>query len=197
MPRKQINSFAVPTAEDGKSDTVMMIALRPSAALLLLALCASLLASCATYRVPMNRDDFGLHFVRVHVNNYPGVFLVDSGASHTVLDHRFANRCLKNMTPSNLRLAWLGSQHTDTKEGVVDHFQIGSHKEVGPFRIHVLNLDAINNAPARTRAMRMDGIIGADFLITHRALIDYSTSSLRFSSAPNTWMEPPRIKHRR
>ncbi len=175
----------------------MMIAFRSQISLLLLALGLSLLASCATYRVPMKRDDFGLHFVRVQVNNHPGIFLVDSGASHTVLDHRFANRCLKNMTSSNLRLAWLGSQHTDTKEGVADYFQIGNYRETGPFRIHVLNLDAINHAPARSRAMRMDGIIGADFLITHRALIDYSTGSLRFASAPNTWMEPPRIKHRR
>lgn len=148
---------------------------------------------CTTFQVPMARDDFGLHFVEVYVNGHRGVFLVDSGASHTVLDHRFADRCLRQMESSNLRLAWLGAADTDTKEGIAEEIQIGPYRDVGPFRIHVLNLDAINNAPSRLRGVRMDGILGADFLITHGALIDYASSALRFHPSPTLWMEPPRM----
>ncbi len=139
----------------------------------------------------MGRDDFGLNFVTVFVNGHRGVFLVDTGASHTVLDHRFAKRCLSQMTASNLRLAWLGAEDTDTKEGVIQEIQIGGYRERGPFKVNVLNLDAINNAPARLRTIRMDGILGADFFLQHRALIDYRDGSLRFGEAPPGWMGAP------
>ena len=162
--------------------------------LLLLASVTALLSSCAfNHHVPMTRDDFGLNFVPVRVNGHPGVFLVDSGASHTVLDHRFAKRCLTNLKSSNLRLAWLGSKDSDTKEGVLSEIQIGNYVQRGPFRAHVLNLDAINQAPARLRTLRMDGILGADFFISHGAMIDYRDGSLQFSDAPQGWMEPPRL----
>ncbi|MGY8687505.1 MAG: retropepsin-like aspartic protease [Verrucomicrobiales bacterium] len=156
-----------------------------------------LLSSCAfNHHVPMTRDDFGLNFVPVQVNGHSGVFLVDSGASHTVLDHRFAKRCLTNLTSSNLRLAWLGSKDNDTKEGVLSNIQIGNYFRNGPYRAHVLNLDAINHAPARLRTLRMDGILGADFFIAHGAMIDYRDDSLKFNAAPDGWMEPPRISVR-
>ena len=122
--------------------------------------------------------------------------LVDSGASHTVLDHRFAKRFLTNLTSSNLRLAWLGSKDNDTKEGVLSNIQIGNYFRNGPYRAHVLNLDAINHAPARLRTLRMDGILGADFFIAHGAMIDYRDDSLKFNAAPDGWMEPPRISVR-
>lgn len=157
--------------------------------------------SCAmNHYLPMQRDDFGLNFVPVKVNGHSGVFLVDSGASHTVLDHRFAKRCIRKMVASDLRLAWLGAENTLAKEGVIDEIQIGNYRRVGPFKAHVLNLDAINEAPARKRTIRMDGIIGADFLITHRAMIDYRTNALRFQPGAEGWMErvaPPRSVYRR
>ena len=137
----------------------------------------------------MQRDDFGLNFVPVHVNGQPGVFLVDSGASHTVLDHRFAKRCISRMVPCNLRLAWLGAEDTDAKEGVIDEIVIGNYRRLGPYKAHILNLDAINHAPARKRTIRMDGIIGADFFISHQAQIDYQANALRFQLGGEGWME--------
>lgn len=159
-------------------------------------LCLSLVAGCAMHRVPMQRDDFGLHFVRMRVNGHAGIFLVDSGASHTVLDYQFARRSLGGLSASNLRLAWLGSRNAEAYEGIANEIQIGNYRQRGQFRLHVLNLDAINNAPARLRTMRMDGILGADFFINHRALIDYSQSALTFGSAPNTWALAPTIRPR-
>lgn len=132
----------------------------------------------------MQRDGFGLHFVPISVDGVRGLFLVDSGASHTVLDHRFAKRALSNLEPSNLRLAWLGSKHNDTQAGVLREIRIGNYVQQGPFKVYVLNLDAINHAPSRDRAMRLDGILGADFLISHGALIDYASQSLLFTPAP-------------
>ena len=152
----------------------------------ILLLSIGLLCQCAQlpHKVGMTRDDFGLNFVSVRVNGHPGVFLVDSGASHTVLDQRFAERCMENLEASNLRLAWLGSRNATTKKGIVHEMQVGNYRQLGPYRANVLNLDAINNAPARNQTIRMDGILGADFLILHGALIDYSNSSLRFRNGP-------------
>lgn len=160
------------------------------AALLIGMAVVAVFPSCAmNHHLPMRRDDFGLNFVPVRVNGQPGVFLVDSGASHTVLDHRFAKRCISKMVASDLRLAWLGSEDTLAQEGVIDEIQIGNYRRVGPFKAHVLHLDAINEAPARKRTIRMDGIIGADFLITHGALIDYRSNALRFQPGAEGWME--------
>ena len=180
----------------------MNLANFPTAVALLLSVAVvAVFPSCAmNHHLPMRRDDFGLNFVPVRVNGHPGVFLVDSGASHTVLDHRFAQRCVSKMVESDLRLAWLGSEDTLAKEAVVDEIQIGDYRRVGPFKAHVLNLDAINQAPARKRTIRMDGIIGADFLITHRAMIDYRVNALRFQPGAEGWMErlvPPRRVYRR
>jgi|MDTC01.1.fsa_nt_gb hypothetical protein len=154
---------------------------------LLLLLSVGLLCQCVQlpHNVAMIRDDFGLNFVNVRVNGHPGVFLVDSGASHTVLDQRFAERCMQNLEDSNLRLAWLGSRNATTKKGIVHELQVGNqYRQLGPYRANVLNLDAINNAPARNRTIRMDGILGADFLIMHEALIDYGGSALKFRNGP-------------
>ena len=158
----------------------------------LLTLLGTVLLPCCALRhqVPMAQDDFGLNFVPVHINGHPGLFLVDSGASHTIVDHRFARRSMGELTPSHRSLAWLGSQNTDAKEGVVQAIQIGSHYRSGPFRIDVLQLDPINQSPARLGTFRIDGILGADFLTTHEAEIDYRDSSLRFRVAPKGWKEP-------
>ena len=162
----------------------------------LLGLALLCLPSCAfNHHLPMKRDDFGLNFVPVRINGHQGLFLVDSGASHTVLDHRFARRCLTRMTPSQLQLAWLGAEDTQAKEGIIDEIRVGPYVQRGPFKAHVLNLDAINEAPARKRTIRMDGIIGADFFISHRALIDYQSNALRFTPSSQGWMDrlaPPR-----
>ncbi len=136
----------------------------------------------------MARDGFGLHFVNVRVNGLQGIFLVDTGASHTVLDHRFARRCLDASVPSNLRLAWLGAENADTREGVVREIQIGPHIQQGAFLVYVLNLDSINHAPSREQAIRLDGILGADFLISHGALIDYPSQALRFNRPSSPWL---------
>jgi len=104
------------------------------AALLIGMAVVAVFPSCAmNHHLPMRRDDFGLNFVPVRVNGQPGVFLVDSGASHTVLDHRFAKRCISKMVASDLRLAWLGSEDTLAQEGVIDEIQIGNYRRVGPF----------------------------------------------------------------
>ncbi len=149
------------------------------------------LASCTHHQVAMRQDDFGLNFVPVRVNGQQGTFLVDTGASHTVLDYRFAKRSLRDLSSSNLRLAWLGSRNAETHEGVVNEIIIGDYVQFGPYRVHVLNLDAINHAPARKRTMRMDGILGADFLITHGAVVDYRGNLLRFQPAPAAWAPAP------
>ena len=163
----------------------------------LLVLGVTFLTGCAVNQsIRMSRDDFGLNFVPVRINGHQGLFLVDSGASHTVIDHRFAKRCIRRMTESDMRLAWLGSEDTQAKEGIVEEIQVGNYRRIGPFKAHILNLDAINQAPARQRTIRMDGIIGADFFITHRAMIDYQSNALFFNPGAEGWMErlapPPR-----
>lgn len=160
------------------------------AALVLSAAVTLAFPSCAMNQsLALQRDDFGLHFVPVRVNGQAGVFLVDTGASHTVLDYRFAKRCVRRMEASNMRLAWLGSEDAQAKEAVIDEIQVGNYRLVGPFKAHVLNLDAINEAPARKRTIRMDGIIGADFFITHGAVIDYRRNAMSFSPGSEGWMK--------
>lgn len=148
------------------------------------------LGSCAVtseYRVPLRTDSFGLQFVPASVNGVDGVFLVDSGASHTVLDQKFAQRCVRNFGPSNLRLAWLGSRNAQTMSGQVDEIIIGNYRKEGPIRLHILNLDAINQAPSRQTGQRIDGILGSDFLIGHRASINYQSRELGFQSNGTAW----------
>ena len=98
----------------------MNLANFPTAVALLLSVAVvAVFPSCAmNHHLPMRRDDFGLNFVPVRVSGHPGVFLVDSGASHTVLDHRFAQRCVSKMVESDLRLAWLGSEDTLAKQAL-------------------------------------------------------------------------------
>ena len=137
----------------------------------------------------MTQDGFGLSFVPVKINGHRGRFLVDSGASHTVLDFHFARKSLESMTASDLRLAWLGARNAQTKEGIVNEIRIGDFRQDGPFRAHVLNLDAINNAPSRKRTLRMDGILGADFFSSHGAIIDYRANALRFGPSDGDWTD--------
>jgi predicted aspartyl protease len=116
-------------------------------------------------------------FVRATVNGRPGLFLVDTGATSTCLDARFAAELgLKPQATA------AGTVKTNVTRGIktaqVKKLELGGHVFEN-FAVAVLNLDHVDKALGR----RMDGLLGMNVLRAAPFTIDQGGGSLLFGIA--------------
>ena len=116
-------------------------------------------------------------FVRATVNGRTGLFLVDTGATATCLDSRFAAEL--GLQPVALTQ---GSVKTNVTGGFkvaqVDSLALGGHVFKN-FDVAVLKLDHVDKALGR----RMDGLVGLNVLRTSRFSINPAGGSLTLGAA--------------
>ena len=126
-------------------------------------------------------SDGGIHIVlSAFVDDKPIRMVLDTGASHSVLDFSWAEQNL----PDNEIIAV-----EDPAYGIGSSVEV--HKaEVSSFKIGELNLknrlfalidfDAINTVYDREGLDEVQGILGGDVLDEYGAVIDYGKSELKF-----------------
>lgn len=116
-------------------------------------------------------------FVHATVNGRPGLFLVDTGATATCLDARFAAEL--GLKP---QATVAGTVKTNVTRGFkiaqVNKLVLGGHVFEN-FTVAVLNLDHVDKALGR----RMDGLLGMNVLRTTRFTIDLAAGSFSLGSA--------------
>jgi predicted aspartyl protease len=103
--------------------------------------------------------------------------IVDTGASHTILDRQRAGRFGLVLRRERSRAAGLGVADQEVASGMLRDV------EVGPLRfdslaVSVLDLSHVNQALRGVQVAPVDGILGADLLLRKRAVIDYGAMRL-------------------
>ena len=128
-------------------------------------------------RVPLRKVTTGHYLCKLVLNGIPGVFIVDSGASHTCVALDKEAHFSLNSTKAEKQAASASSADMDTRQSTENHLRIGNwerHEQ----ELILFDMTTVNEALAQYSEDIVDGILGADVLHQTKAVLDYRRSGL-------------------
>lgn len=128
-------------------------------------------------RVPLRKVTTGHYLCKLVLNGIPGVFIVDSGASHTCVASDKEAHFSLNSTKAEKQAASASSADMDTRQSTENHLRIGNwerHEQ----ELILFDMTTVNEALAQYSEDIVDGILGADVLHQTKAVLDYRRSGL-------------------
>ncbi len=139
--------------------------------------------SIALQKLPNN-----LLYTTVRINNCPLNFIIDTGASVTCM-HNVSAQALKlviSAVNTNERAAGLAETTNEKANGLLSSLQLG-HCMLQNYDTAVINLSGIKKAlaPFTPPYTKIEGIIGADFLLETQAILDYQTQQIHLPIVSN------------
>lgn len=110
--------------------------------------------------------------IRIKLNGVYGNFILDTGASSTCVGYEAIERYKLDVLDSEEKAAGAGGTGMDTQISKNNSLQIGRWKKEN-FTIIVFDMSHVNEALRIHKAKPVHGIIGADVLMSGKAIIDY------------------------
>jgi len=137
----------------------------------------NLLEDKGFFRIPLKKLASTHYLVRAKIHNKEARLILDTGASTTCVDIKKAEHFDILHEKSNIMATGAGALGMETQVSHKNQLHIGSWKDthVG---VVLFNLSHINTALQEAGEDPVDGILGADFLKKHRAVIDYGRNCL-------------------
>jgi len=127
--------------------------------------------------IRLNRNELGQFIVEAKFDGQKILLMVDTGASHTILDKSSALELGLTMegpyktSPAGGRPVKDFSRYS-IKEFVVQGFSYGAHE------ICIMDLSGQQQSLQPYRGRKVAGLLGADFLNSRNAIIDYRKATL-------------------
>lgn len=123
----------------------------------------------------------GVHLlVSVKINNKKAKMLVDTGASRTVFDItrivRFTGK--KKFGKNEQFSTGLGTNSMQSHNTVLKKLEIGKLK-IKDFDAILLDLSHVNDSYEKIGHGTIDGVLGGEILVKHKAVIDYGKKQLK------------------
>jgi predicted aspartyl protease len=141
---------------------------------------ATLLATQGYSRVPMIRLATGHYSVEGMAGSVPFDLIIDTGASHTLIDQQRAQRFEMQTEAGGSRATGVGGTLDQrVRSGKLDDVSLGTLR-MSSLPVRVLDLSHINGVLSNMGGKPVDGIIGADVLSAQKAVIDYGSGSVFF-----------------
>lgn len=128
-------------------------------------------------RVPMSRIATGHFTIAGLADTTQITVILDTGASHTVLDRQRAERFKLETVDREGLAAGLGTVTQAVSGGTLTDVRFGP-VVFDTLAVAVLDLSHVNQALAMMGVEPIDGIVGADLLLGGDAVIDYASQSL-------------------
>lgn len=128
-------------------------------------------------------SDGGVHILlSCKVDGFPLRFVLDTGASHTVLDTEWAKDNLSDMEINRVEdpAQGIGSS-VEVHKAVVSELIIGDFSMKNK-SIALIDFSSINAVYDREGLEAVHGILGGDILFDYKAIIDYDEMELHFLS---------------
>jgi hypothetical protein len=136
-----------------------------------------LLVSDAFTPIPLTPTAVGHFSLKGSIAGRAVTFLLDTGASNTVIDTRTADALELVTRPFDQLGGGLGVTGAQTHTASVDHILLEGFRT--PLdRVFVMDLETVNRALVDNGAERVDGVVGADVLLRSNAVIDYARRML-------------------
>jgi predicted aspartyl protease len=122
-------------------------------------------------------------FVELKIGKVNCRLLLDTGASKTVFDNerilRFVNETEVNTNES--KSVGLGVEEMETKVAILKHLKLGMLR-VNKLEVAVLPIGHVNTTYSLLNIPKIDGVLGSDFLMKHKAVINYAKKVLVLQS---------------
>jgi len=129
------------------------------------------------YRVPLTKLATGHYKLEAKVNNVFGSFILDTGASTSCIGFESAEKFELESETSDIKAAGAGAINMSTKISKTNTFFIKKWQKHA-IDFVLFDLSHVNQALAQVDEMPVDGILGADLLKKHKAVIDYGRNCL-------------------
>lgn len=128
-------------------------------------------------KTSIEKETTGHIILSVKINGIDTRFILDTGASNSVIDENQKERLNINSSISNIVATGAGSTDIPMQMAKDIKLEIGSlllnNKE-----FVIMNLDHVNLAIIDYNGQRIDGIIGSEILTEINAIIDYNDLNL-------------------
>ena len=106
---------------------------------------------------------------------FPGLedhwWIVDTGASKSVFDETLKDYYTAD-NEDTVMATGLGKEMVETNSGTIPSFQLGGIN-FGALKVALVNFMHINTEYAKFSDKRIVGLIGCDFLYSHKAILDF------------------------
>jgi len=117
-------------------------------------------------------------FVGGSINGQNYDLLIDTGASHTIFDASLIPEAPSNeVVAHEIQSAGIHAGELKTGIGHIKKFKLGELKYVD-WTVVLIDLTHVNNLYGKFSDKRVAGLIGSDFLLKHKAIIDYKKREL-------------------
>src|SRR5690606_23784276 len=124
------------------------------------------------YRIPLKKLATGHYLFSAKINTVLGDFILDTGASTSCVGFTESAHFLLISEESVIKAAGAGAINMETMLSRGNKFTIKSWS-IQNMDFVLFDLSHVNEALQQVYVDGIHGIIGADFLKTHRAIIDY------------------------
>lgn len=132
--------------------------------------------------VPIEQEGFHI-FIKARINGKKARFLVDTGASRTVVDQNRILRYFKadeaNFEKLEALSAGLGTNTMESHTIILRSLSFG-RLVLKNYKTAVLDLSHVNDSYRIMKLKKIDGVIGGDLLHRMRAVIDYGKGEIVF-----------------
>ncbi|MBN2348453.1 MAG: clan AA aspartic protease [Bacteroidales bacterium] len=117
-------------------------------------------------------------FVRVHINGREANFIVDTGASKTVVDWNISDLEFYDNKPSEkLHAAAVDNGQLKTRNAKLSSLQIGNIF-IRDLEVAAIDLSHINKLYSDYSDAKISGLLGSDFLYKHKVIINFGNSTI-------------------
>ncbi len=122
-------------------------------------------------------------FVQLTIGKKVARLLLDTGASKTVFDSKRVLKFVKkkNMKVNKSKSVGLGTSEVETKIVEINNLKFGT-LVVKKMEIAVLDLSHVNYSYEEIKLPKIDGVLGSDFLMKYKAIINYPKAFLKLTN---------------
>jgi hypothetical protein len=114
-------------------------------------------------------------------NNFRGMWIVDTGASKTVLDSNLEEYYTPTETSlTEIESMGIGDSKVETKAGIITAIYFGESC-LNDLQVALIDLSPINQLYQQHTNETITGLIGSDFLVQHKAIIDFKKMILQLT----------------
>lgn len=128
-------------------------------------------------KIPLETYKSGHIVFHLFLNDYPALFLLDTGASGTILTLESIERFSLKLEETEESGTGAGSSNLKMQKAVQNEL-IFRDKKIENLDLFVMDLAHVNNSFLDIGHQTIDGVLGADILINYDCIVDYKGMNL-------------------
>lgn len=130
------------------------------------------------YRIGLSVNSLGHFEIGGKINDVNGKFILDTGASGTVINETdITHFNLQTVTADDDKAAGLGSTTMTVQKSKGNRIALGSFL-IEDCQVGIIHLGHVNEALENKGSAQVNGVVGADILNKFDAVIDYGSNAL-------------------